>query len=120
MEEKVATDCRYFVGEKPCVFHKEHGVKCNDCKYYSPVRERILIIKMGAKGDVLRSTSILTGLKEKYPDSHITWVVEKGSQELLHNVKIHPHLSPPPSRGRIKPVLSTFDFAQCKLCRRND
>jgi heptosyltransferase-2 len=88
VENKIAADCRHFVGEKPCVFHKEHGVKCGDCSYYSPVRERILVIKMGAKGDVLRTTCILTGLKEKHPDSHITWVVEKGSQELLQNMKL--------------------------------
>lgn len=88
MNEKIATDCRFFSGEKPCVFHKEHGVKCGDCRYYSPVRERILIIKMGAKGDVLRTTCILTGLKEKYPDSYVTWVVEKRSQELLQNIDL--------------------------------
>lgn len=88
MEEKIAVDCRFFSGEKPCVFHKEHGVKCGDCRYYSPVRERILIIKMGAKGDVLRTTCILTGLKEKYPGSYVTWVVEKGSQELLQNIDL--------------------------------
>ncbi len=88
MNEKIAVDCRFFSGEKPCVFHKEHGVKCIDCRYYSPVRERILIIKMGAKGDVLRTTCILTGLKEKYPDSYVTWVTEKGSQELLQNISL--------------------------------
>ena len=88
MRNEVATDCRFFSGEKPCVFHKEHGVKCNDCQYYSPVKERILIIKMGAMGDVLRTTCILTGLKEKYPGSHVTWVVERGSQELLHNIRL--------------------------------
>ena len=88
MKEKVATNCRFFSGESPCVHHKEHGVKCNDCQYYSPVRERVLIIKMGAMGDVLRTTCILTGLKEKYPDSHITWVVEKGSGELLQNIDL--------------------------------
>ncbi len=88
VEDKIAADCRFFSGEKPCVFHKEHGVKCSDCSYYSPVRERILIIKMGAKGDVLRTTCILTGLKEKFPDSHITWVVEKGSGDLLQNMRL--------------------------------
>ncbi len=86
MKDKVATDCRFFSGEKPCDFHKEYGVKCGDCQYYSPVKERILIIKMGAKGDVLRTTCILTGLKEKYPDSYVTWVVENGAGQLLHNI----------------------------------
>ena len=88
MKEKIATDCRFFSGESPCVFHKEHGVKYSNCSYYSPVGERILVIKMGAKGDVLRTTCILTGLKERYPDSHITWVVEKDSGELLQNINL--------------------------------
>lgn len=88
MAEKIADDCRYFVGERPCAFHKEHGVKCDNCSYYSRVAERILIIKMGATGDVLRTTCILTGLKEKYPDSHISWVVEKGAREVLENIDL--------------------------------
>ena len=87
MEDKIFADCRFFSGEKPCSFHKEQGVKCSDCEYYSPVGERILIIKMGAMGDVLRTTCILTGLKEKHPDSYVTWVVEKGSGDLLHNIE---------------------------------
>jgi len=79
-------DCRFFTGEKPCRFHKQTGADGQDCRHYSPVKEKILIIKMGAMGDVLRTTCILPGLKEKYPDSHVTWVVEKGSGELLANI----------------------------------
>ncbi len=46
----------------------------------------ILIIKLGAMGDVLRMTSILQPLKEKYPQSKITWVTKKNSMDLLaHN-----------------------------------
>ena len=43
----------------------------------------ILIIKLGAMGDVLRMTSILRPLKEKYQSAHITWVTKKNSVELL-------------------------------------
>lgn len=49
------------------------------------MENKILIIKLGAIGDVLRSTSILNGLKEKYPRSSITWVTSKGASELLKN-----------------------------------
>lgn len=50
---------------------------------------RILIIKLAAMGDVLRTTPILTPLKEKYPVSHITWVVDRASYDLLkRNQKI--------------------------------
>ncbi|MBU0628895.1 MAG: hypothetical protein KKC75_06915 [Nanoarchaeota archaeon] len=44
---------------------------------------KILIIKLAATGDVLRTTSILPGLKEKYPDSKIFWLTEEYSSELL-------------------------------------
>ncbi len=35
---------------------------------------RILIIKTGALGDVLRTTSILPGLKARHPGAHVLWV----------------------------------------------
>lgn len=43
----------------------------------------ILIIKFAALGDVLRTTTILTALKEKYPGSHISWLTEELSGEVL-------------------------------------
>jgi heptosyltransferase II len=43
----------------------------------------IIIIKLGAMGDVLRMTSILRPLREKYKDAKITWVTKKNSVELL-------------------------------------
>lgn len=37
-------------------------------------------------GDVLRTTALLPGLKRKYPKSHITWLVDEESVDLLlHN-----------------------------------
>jgi heptosyltransferase II len=59
---------------------------------------KILIIKLGysetlnsevgknvSLGDVLRTTSILSALKEKYPESHISWLVSEQADPLLHN-----------------------------------
>ncbi|MBI2135294.1 glycosyltransferase family 9 protein [Candidatus Woesearchaeota archaeon] len=46
---------------------------------------KILVIKLGAVGDVLRTTSILPALKEKYRDAGIDWVTKKESLELLKN-----------------------------------
>jgi len=43
----------------------------------------ILIIKLGAMGDVLRMTSILRPLKEKYEGARIAWVTKKESEKLL-------------------------------------
>ena len=43
----------------------------------------ILIIKTGALGDVLRTTSILPGLRTAFPDAEIAWVTAPGALELL-------------------------------------
>ena len=47
----------------------------------------VLIIKLGAIGDVIRTTSILPGLKEKYHCS-IDWVTKKESFDVLKNNKL--------------------------------
>jgi heptosyltransferase-2 len=80
---QIKLDCRYFSGDRPCVFHKKTGIKCDTCKKYNPIRNKILIIKLDAPGDVLRTTCILQGLKEKYADSHITWITREDAIELL-------------------------------------
>jgi heptosyltransferase-2 len=72
----VKTDCRYFLGDRPCKFHKLEGVKCIDCSHYQATSERILVIKLGAAGDVLRTTPLLYPLKERHPQALIYWVTD--------------------------------------------
>ncbi len=79
------TDCKHFPGDRPCVPNKTQGIKCDNCNYYEPVGFKILIIKLDAIGDVLRTTSILHSLKEKYPTSHITWLTKKNAKEIFNN-----------------------------------
>ena len=79
------TDCKHFPGNKPCVPSKTEGKKCDDCNYYEPVDFKILIIKLDATGDVLRTTSILPALKREYPKSHITWITKRNAKELFTN-----------------------------------
>ena len=72
-------NCRYFRGDLPCTPHKMHGVHCvendgTDCKYYEPVGTRILIIKLGALGDVIRTTPLLHKLKDVEPSAEIWWL----------------------------------------------
>lgn len=78
-------DCKFYYGNKPCKFHKQYGRICEGCNDYKKVSERILIIKLDALGDVLRTTSILPALKKKYPDSHITWITKAEAAALLKN-----------------------------------
>lgn len=47
---------------------------------------RILIIKLGARGDVLRTLPIVRAIKEKYPLSQITFITKKESAELIEGV----------------------------------
>jgi ADP-heptose:LPS heptosyltransferase len=82
------TDCRFFKGEKPCQPHKDNGVKCDDCNYYQPISFKILIIKLDAVGDVLRTTSVLKPLKKKYPDCYIEWCTRFNSLEIFKNNSI--------------------------------
>lgn len=81
-------DCRYFKGDRPCAYHKETCIIFNDCSYYNPVGFKILIIKLDAMGDVLRTTTILHPLKSKYKGSQITWCTKNDSAEFLHNAFI--------------------------------
>lgn len=46
---------------------------------------KILIIKLGAKGDVVRTLPILPALKEKYPMAEIYWITEKDNISLFKN-----------------------------------
>jgi len=79
MTIEIKKDCRFFKGDIPCKPHKRHGVHCTDpdgksCVYYDPMEKRILIIKLGAIGDVIRTTPLLRKLKEVCPSSEIWWL----------------------------------------------
>ena len=78
-------DCRFFYGDRPCRYNKEKGIICDNCSYYEPIIFKILIIKLDAVGDVLRTTSILPPLKRKYTDAYITWCTRNNSKELFRN-----------------------------------
>lgn len=73
------TDCRHWRGDKPCLENR----LCDGCRTYAPLQEKILIIKLGARGDVLRTTPLLAGLRKRYPQSHITWLTAPEAVALL-------------------------------------
>ncbi len=73
------TDCRFFRGDIPCKPHKQFGVHCFDekgkvCSHYQQTTENILIIKLGAIGDVIRTTPLLHLFKKKFPKAKIWWL----------------------------------------------
>lgn len=73
---KINNDCIYFRGDIPCKPHKEHGYHCSNCPEYKSFEQQILIIKLGASGDVLRTTPILHQIKKAFPAAHITWITK--------------------------------------------
>ncbi|MCK5161162.1 MAG: glycosyltransferase family 9 protein, partial [Candidatus Aureabacteria bacterium] len=68
------TDCRWYRGHIPCKPHKKTGCLCEGCNLYEPLKERILIIKLGAAGDVIRTTPLLRKLRSIYPHAEIVWL----------------------------------------------
>jgi len=91
----VRPDCRFFRGDLPCRPNKEHGYMCGDCPVYEPVTKRILLIKLGAIGDVIRTTPLLRRLRQEYPGCYITWLT------------LTPAILP---QGQIEEILK-FDYA---------
>ncbi len=72
----VHTDCAHFKGDVPCAPHKESGVHCEDCTHYDPKDRAILIIKLGAIGDVIRTTPLLLRVMREYPTAEIWWLTQ--------------------------------------------
>ena len=47
-------DCRHYLGEKPCQANR----LCEGCPDYEPMGTRILVIKLGAMGAVMRPMTL--------------------------------------------------------------
>ena len=72
---------------------------------------KILLVKLGALGDVLRTTPLLTALKKKYPVAEITWVVDPAHADILAGNPLISRLWP--YADKLIPVLKkeNFDWA---------
>ena len=77
--ERIRPDCRHYRGLKPC----GRAEDCRECLDFAPLGPRVLIIKLGALGDVLRTTPLLKGLKKESPEVEIVWLTSPASAELL-------------------------------------
>lgn len=102
-------DCKHFMGDRPCFANKQYGIFCGDCTFYEKdinitgnfpkipkvkpgtktnKRKNIVIVKLDAVGDVLRTTSILPSLKDRYTDSTIKWITKLKSFDVLKDNKL--------------------------------
>lgn len=87
LEDYAKIDCLFFKGYMPCNFHKKSGAICNECGDYKKSGEKILIIKLGAAGEVIRNTPLLRKIKQEYTNPKIFWLTEY--PELLPKKEIY-------------------------------
>lgn len=102
----IRTDCIYFRGDKPCQFK----IVCEGCLHFKHIPKRILIIKGRAQGDVFRTTALLPGLKRNYPESHITWLVDEESTDLLRDNPIVDRVFAHKLENLLPLLTETFDI----------
>ncbi len=81
---RISYDCRHFLGDRPCYWHKRHGLIC-ECEHYGRIARELLIIKLDAMGDVLRTTCLLPVIKKAWPDHRISWITLPACVSLLQN-----------------------------------
>ena len=83
MYDELKTDCRQFKSDRPCAPHKRTGVTCPTCTEYDPVQTRVLVVKLAALGDVLRTTALLPAIHAAFPGCHVTWITAPGAVSLM-------------------------------------
>ena len=77
------TDCRLYRGSAPCEPHKLDGRLCPGCEAYDPIGERVLVIKLGAMGDVVRTAALLPDIAAAHDRPTITWITRPESLPIL-------------------------------------
>jgi len=102
-------DCRYFLGYKPCRFRRD----CDGCSQYASFGRRILIIKLAALGDVLRTTPLLRGLPTNQPDWHITWLTEPNAIPIMQGIREIDRLLPYTQETALQLEMEAFDEVYC-------
>lgn len=93
--KKLRTDCLYYRGDRPCLPHTRSGETCT-CKELIPVKRRGVIIKLGAAGDVLRTTPLLRALDPAGAGTRILWVTH------------YPEMLPAEACEAVKPGAATL------------
>ncbi|MBF0410546.1 MAG: glycosyltransferase family 9 protein [Candidatus Riflebacteria bacterium] len=86
------TECKNFRGDKPCRYSEGKLCKAlrnEPCANFSPIGKMILIIKLGALGDVLRTTTLLPAIQKTATESSIVWITQPGALPLLEGASLY-------------------------------
>ncbi len=82
---ELKTDCRHVRWDRPCAPHKLRGKTCAGCDEHEPVAQRVLVVKLAATGDVLRTTAFLPAIHAAWPGARVTWLTRPAAAGLLAN-----------------------------------
>lgn len=102
----VHSDCRHYTGYKPCGKREA----CAECPDYAPWSRQILIIKLAAVGDVVRTTPLLRALKRRDPACRVTWLTDEAALPLLRSNPFIDQLFPFTPEGIQSVYASEYDL----------
>lgn len=75
-------DCRHYRGDRPCIYKR----LCEGCPHYTPMGPRVLLIKLGALGDVVRTGCLLPGLAKLDEPPFVTWLTAPEARPLVERM----------------------------------
>jgi len=104
MSIELKLDCRHYRGDRPCTFN----CRCR-CEHYEPMGTRVLVIKVGAMGDVVRTACILPTLQRVYEPVHVTWITAPNAARMLGNHPLIDQMLVFDAEGILTAQQQTFD-----------
>lgn len=119
MDNNFYTDCSHFIWDRPCAFHKRDLRQCQGCADYLHNGPKILVVKLAALGDVLRTTCLLETLHRVYQNPSIVWITAEESVSLLGNNPLIREVWTPNAVGLQRARLTAFDMILSPDCDRD-
>lgn len=111
---ELKTDCRHIRWDRPCRPHKQRGKVCATCDEYDPIAHRVLIVKLAATGDVLRTTAFLPAVHATWPRAKVTWLTRKVAAPLFDgNMLVDEVLVTEDTVTAARLATETFDVVLC-------
>lgn len=75
--------CRNYRSSKPCKYNKLYGSECPTCGYVSEFRTRVLIVKLDALGDVLRTGSFVPIIAARHESPFMAWLTRPEAVQIV-------------------------------------
>ncbi|MBL8735383.1 MAG: glycosyltransferase family 9 protein [Planctomycetes bacterium] len=114
MDFDLKQDCRHVRWDRPCAPHKRRGKVCATCDEYAPIRHRVLMVKLAATGDVLRTTAFLPAIHAAWPQAKVTWLTRKSAAALFDgNPLVDEVLATDDAVTAARLATETFDVVLC-------